>query len=459
MKRLRSALLTLLVRHPEQEEIFLRRFDSFFAPELAGENEFTEEQIKQVWKDIEQRAREPLDDRQPVPSLTKPVHVRPAPATSRFNLWHAFLLALLVALGITLYLSLRHQPAPLVTGEASTTNPETVVRQETTVQNKAFAVGTIEAPQPLPIKRQWKDAAYLAGLLSIPGLFYGFFLWLSLRLAPERPPSWNPRAPRHFPLGKIGGEPAPHLDDATLDHLADSLGYFQSEQSGRKLDVRASVKAAGMRYGLPTLVFHKRKQLRTVYILEDALAEALAWNPTSQELAEGLSLRGINVVYGKFFGSPSQFKTADGQSMFLEDMEVYRNDYLLLVFSDGKSLHRRSDGFVLETLSRWPMVAWMELREPRFWDESAALVRSYQIPVYTASQTGLLSAMERFLTERGTENDGLTGTSAWRGLPANVGSNLDAHVERVLGDALPWAQACAMATSDRRPRRCVASPV
>ena len=77
------------------------------------------------------------------------------------------------------------------------------------------------------------------------------------------------------------------------DQLADSMGYFQSQQRGKALDVPASIEATLRQGGLPALKFYKRKQIRSLLVLEDAFAEANAWNPLAGELAEGLQRRGV----------------------------------------------------------------------------------------------------------------------------------------------------------------------
>ncbi|HEX8089866.1 MAG TPA: hypothetical protein VF762_13485, partial [Blastocatellia bacterium] len=302
----------------------------------------------------------------------------------------------------------------------------------------------IEPPKSLSIPRGWEDTAALAGFFSAPFLLYGIYCWLNRKSDPDKPPKWDQEGPRHLPLSKLGGAPSPHLDDATLDQIADSLGYFKSEMVSKVLDVRASIEAAARNAGLPSPVFRKRKQLRTVYVLEDSFAEALAWNHTPQELAEGLSIRGINVVYAKFYGTPRSFHTDDVRPHWLEDLEDNRRDCLILLFSDGNGVRYRRDYFTLEMLSRWPMVAWMELREPRSWDESTAVIARFNIPIYPATGPGLLQAMDRFLTERGQEQNCSHSFANRRGVPPNVGDDLYRYVEQLLGDALTWAQACAM---------------
>ncbi len=78
---------------------------------------------------------------------------------------------------------------------------------------------------------------------------------------------------RPFRLGSLGGKATPWLDAATLDRLADALGYFQSAQPSTILDVPASIKATTSKGGMPSLVFQRRPQLRRVLILEDTLAQ------------------------------------------------------------------------------------------------------------------------------------------------------------------------------------------
>ncbi len=84
--------------------------------------------------------------------------------------------------------------------------------------------------------------------------------------------------------------------------------------------------------------------------------------------------------------------------------------------SDGKGLRHRRDGFVLEALSRWPFVAWMDLRESRAWDASTALVARFGLPVYPASREGLLKVMGRFVAERSPQEDSSGGREGWRGV-------------------------------------------
>jgi hypothetical protein len=284
----------------------------------------------------------------------------------------------------------------------------------------------------------------VATFLLLVIVLYSLYLWRSRRIPQDQAPAWAPNGPRTFRAGAIGGPPAPWLDAEALDRLADALGYFQSEEASTRLNVTASIEATGQQGGIPSLVFRPRKQLRRVLILADALAQATAWNPVARELAAGLAQRGVPVIFGTWQGSLYQFRTPEGTLIQLDDLEDARHGYVVLLFSDSKSLHPQRDTFVLEALTRWPMVAWMELREPRSWDESTALVARHGLPIYPATRQGLLQAMGRFLTERGARDDTVAQSAAWHGLPTYGGTDLEGYLEYLLGDALPWAQACPM---------------
>lgn len=299
-------------------------------------------------------------------------------------------------------------------------------------------------PIPNPAQDEWKTYGIMVAILFLLLLIYGIWLWRSRRLPKDNPPIWHSDKPRLFSVGKVGGKPQPRLSPAVLDQLADSIGYFYNEQTGKQIDTKQSIIVT-LQSLIPTLIFSPRKQVCTVVILEDALAKPLAWNPIAQELATGLMQRRITVLYGSFYGSPQQFHTAQGISYDLTKLPYESEAYILLIFSDGKSLRYHRDALILDTLSQWDQVAWMELREKRAWDESTTLPAHFGLPIYPASVDGLLQAIGNFLSEYGSrQNELIEAALQARGLPVQIGDNLAAYVEILLGDALPWAQSCAM---------------
>jgi hypothetical protein len=449
--RLRGVLVALLAQNPDEETLIRQRFDSFFDCDLNADSSFTAADLESALAELMEASAEPQKDKSPSeiteapPRYEPPVDVWTPRRKPRFSRRQKqFLLALisaLVLLGACAYWTYPSWRGWLTPSEQGATGVGTTTRGTTTAQEQFSLTANADPPRQLPSEGSWWDYAGV-GILTAALLLLAVLLYrLLAHREPDEGPAFDPEAPQHFRRGDIGGRPVPRLDDETLSQLADSLGFFRSELPGKRLDVVASVKTL-IKTGLPSFVYHKRKSLRTVLVMEDAFAEPLAWTTVPQELAEGLAKRGVPVVYGMFRGIPSTFYV-EGHTLWLDDLDNNRRDYLLLLFSDGKGISRR-DELTLEALSRWPMAAWMELRERRFWDESTVRVARHGIPVYPATAGGLLQVTTRFLTERGTQKSGTDESSEWLGVPAFVGEGLAGHVEMLLGDALLWAQSCAM---------------
>jgi len=298
-------------------------------------------------------------------------------------------------------------------------------------------------PIPNPAQEEWKKYAGILGLLFLILLAYGVWLWRSRQFPKETPPDWDRNKPRLFSMGKVGGKPQPRLSHTVLDQLADSIDYFYNEQTSKRLNIKQSIRES-MQNFVPTLIFQPRKQIRTVVILEDALAKPLTWNPIAQELAKGLRERRITVLSGKFYGSPQQVCTTEGIDYDLKTLSYESNNNLLLIFSDGKSLRYWRDRASFALLSEWEQVAWMELREIRAWDESATLPTRFGLPVYPATADGLIQAIGGFLTESRWQNYFSDAAQHASGLPIQIEPDFAVYLKTLLGDALPWAQCCAM---------------
>jgi outer membrane protein OmpA-like peptidoglycan-associated protein len=301
---------------------------------------------------------------------------------------------------------------------------------------------------PNPAQEEWKTYAGIAVVLLLILLAYLVRLWRSRQFPKETSPVWDSdkNKPRLFAMGNVGGKPQPRLSHTILDQLADSIDYFYSEQTSKRLDLKRSIRES-LQHLVPTLIFPPRKQVRTVVILEDALAKPLTWNPIAQELANGLGERSITVLYGLFYGSPQQFYSTEGTCYNLKVLSYESDNYLLLIFSDGKSFRYQRDRAILAALSEWEQVAWMDLREVRAWDESAALPARFDLPVYPATANGLVQAIGGFLSESRRQNDFTEVAQYAPGLPVQIGDDFDdfvAYIRALLGDALLWAQCCAM---------------
>ncbi|MCP4405284.1 MAG: hypothetical protein GY801_49290, partial [bacterium] len=101
-----------------------------------------------------------------------------------------------------------------------------------------FDAGKLFYQPPVPLYSGY----FAVGLLSV-GIVYGFAIWRSRKIPEDRAPPCDSEKDRRFFLGRIGGSAQPRLDNETLNHLADSMGYFQSRQAGTVLNVPASIQA------------------------------------------------------------------------------------------------------------------------------------------------------------------------------------------------------------------------
>ena len=331
-------------------------------------------------------------------------------------------------------------------------------------------------PQERPNTRRYRDVPYVADIRSVPLpqslpgwqryatlsggillLFLGYlgYLYFNRRIRRPDPPDWDREGPWRFSLAGVGGEPAPILDRDTLGEAADAVSYFESARPARTLDVPATLRATLAAGGLPVLRFHKARRIRTVLILRDAHAEGgfdAGWNRAAQELAAGIERHGVPVIQGIFRGAPERFRTTDGNVQYLEDLEDERGAFIVLIFSDAR---RIEPSHIWRDLRQWPQCAWLDYREPALWRADHPAHR-YGLPLYSADGPGIRAALGRFLSERGADSPYVsipcatdarkyqTGEPTAAGLDLSLAPSLALSLAFSLGDALAWAEACAV---------------
>lgn len=430
LERLRGVLVALLAKNPEQEELLLRRFESFFESDLSISAELLSADMTTVLAEATGERTTAAPDKESASNVANVADERKPWRTRRYvkPIIVSVMLTLLIPPSYILIKILFSQPNPSPVGVTSTPVPT--------------ATPPVTAP---PVQWGWfLVLANFALVVSLIAAAYLLFRWLSrTSLFRRRRPLFDPTAPRHFNLGVIGERPPPEfLDPAALDYLAGLVGYGPSGKMSASLDARASVDIAARSGGLPTLVYCKQQLIQTIYVVEDAGAKPSVWNSIARELAEGLALRGVPVVYGKFYGALERFETDDGATYWLDELETLNPNYPVMVFSDSRDVSH-AWAAALRALARRPMLAWMELRERRFWDDKTELVARHGIPVYPATGEGTLQAFSRFQTAQTLITNYPTDKRAQHHMPA-FGGDVAFQVEWLLGDALPWAQACAM---------------
>jgi hypothetical protein len=433
--KLGAVLEALLTKNPEERKRFRKCFDSFFTSQLPDNSQKDQGIIDLVTKrDSQGSGLRPKDY---VRYLDYIVLVIFAFAALAF-------LPELKKFGSGLASIVRITPGPAIPGASP---QPTLTGQLVESPNQP---GRKEAdPSAL-----WPFLKKLAIGLGIVAVGYGLVRMLNLsrkysvgRTAPviRRSRFSADDGPRVFSLSAIGGEPIRLLSENAFDQMASAIRYAVNEQPTAKLDINRSVTASAHRGGLLALVYQRSKTVRNINIIVDAYSEPLLWNRVPQELAAGLSRQGVIVASGKFFGKPDRFRMEDGASIWVEDLEEMRDSSMLFIFSDGKHLDYRRDRYVLELFRKFRALAWFDLREPQFWDDSASLINRFRLPFFQANEKGIIEAMDYFLDENGEkQKEREYGNRVWRSAPAFVSGDLDSDLEQLLGDALPWAQVCSV---------------
>lgn len=428
LERLRGVLLALLVKSPEQEELFIQQFDSFFD---SGLNIDVTAELQHVPRPSTPPSKRVIAGDRPASAYDSEGDLQGTQHQADRRPLNTKRYAWLIAVGVLLIVSIT---AFLIILNRPRSQPGVLPTPTPIITPTRTRGPEIELPKDIPASSKYALLAY----------FLVLTYFLLRRLFAEKRPPIAPAGPRHFNPSIVGGDPLPLLESAVLEHCAGIVGYRPSEKISRSLDMRASVDVTARSGGLPTLIYRKQKLIKTVFILEDSSAESLAWNRVPRELQEGLRLRGVPVVYGRFFNSLERFETTDRIGYWLDELEAESHGHPVMIFSDCRRASRARDAAALQVLARMPTLAWMELREPRFWDENTELIARHGIPVYPATSRGILDALSRLQTEQNLRSAYPPGSLTWPRWPTLGGGDLPFKVERLLGEALPWAQACAM---------------
>lgn len=291
----------------------------------------------------------------------------------------------------------------------------------------------------------WQRPALYAALAGLALALLLVRRWRRGRVPQDAPAAADPDQPGRFRFGTVGGPPPARLDHAAAAAIAEALGHYRSDLPSRRLDTDASIRATLAGPGLSALRFRHRQLVQGLLILEDEDTRARAWNPIAAELARVMPTLGIPVRHGRWRGSPLTFRDAEGRPRVLEDLEGEAPALILLLFTDGRHLDQARRRPLLEALAHWPAVAWLDPREPRSREgahppagqDADPFPGRLEVPVYPATPAGILDAVRLYRGERRADPQPATP-------PPRPGLPLPAALERHLGDALDWAQDCAL---------------
>jgi len=452
MSRLEHVLCALFARSPEQVERFHRAFRQFFVvSDVAIDPAIVDEWTAA----LRAEAAEPVTTPPvPVPVRQQRVKVRRSRTGRDFHGRWLYLLLLIPVLSVIVLLSVQQdspitdiQQPPVVSEPAITTPAPTTTSSPQPTSSPSMRlynhVPQITAVETTPLPRPpslWPWLAAAALLLLMASLGFALHLRRLQRAPPDIAPPIDEKAAVFFSRSRIGGSVPARMTPAEMAAMADAMGYFNSDQPDRRLDIDASIHATLRQGGIADCRFLRRQSIRSLLILQDERAEAVAWNSIAAELAAGMAHHGVPVSFGHYRGDPSHFVTAEGESLYLEDLEDQRQGTLLLLFSDGLQFHRLSVQRILEQLAHWPMVAWLDLRLPQFQREGVNLATKLALPRYDATASGILAALGCFLAESGSSR---MSRRAAPPLPSRSDVALARWLEMQLGTALLWLADCS----------------
>ncbi len=326
------------------------------------------------------------------------------------------------------------------------TTPRTLTPDEVRQRKAMFWVPTLTVEPGKPV---WTGQLPLA--LAIISLAAGCGLWLALRrrrwLPEPAPPPAVKGPPRAF-LEPPDLEGARLLPPKQREDLVWGIGRFTAEESTRKLDVPATVKATARAAGLPELHFERARYHREVWLWIDEAAGVPEILQLAAEVEMALAAHGLPVERATFRGVPDRLTTAAGKVFAPREIDERRGAALVAILTDGRRLarwtaggRRRAVDAVLRDLGHWPRLAFADFSGGV--TGLAPLLRRHGIELVDPGQ---LAAFLGGGDAAGSPETGATGRleTAWAAACALAPGSIDEATALALRSRLglppaPWA--------------------
>jgi hypothetical protein len=316
------------------------------------------------------------------------------------------------------------------------------------------------------------DAA-LAALALVGFCLLSWRAWVLLRAPPGEPsklstePDWEPIAPQAdrsmFRVGSVGGKPPDFLPPRIGIEIAEMLGYRLGDPDPRRVDVRRTLSAHARGGDLAQFIAQRRRELPTILLLRDRLADALQWNTLPAEFEKVVHARGIgveNIAFaGSFFSARNGRTKPRPEAIEIERLVTQPGWTVTVVFAEAHRLGRNDILFLLELAENGPLV-FLDLRDHRLWDRRHVQLREAGVTVVEATAEGLREALARvFAPDRAnprafaedTQTDGeedIEEDIEEEDIDEQEGIEADKVEEDVLDslgqDARLWATDCAL---------------
>jgi len=241
-------------------------------------------------------------------------------------------------------------------------------------------------------------------------------------LAQTQPPFVSLQA---FKPEHMGHSLPPYWQTQTLQTLEHYLRQFIESPSNL---LSPQVSSSISNTSKPTLVIE-----RQICIIEACSLATTVWRPLARELTKRLRQRQLPVQFLQCRDVPDH--------RLLNAWHNQPEQVLILVFGDSQRIRTRQQQQAVKTLQHWPQLLWFELRDPRAWDVHTWMLLQFGLRVYPAQTNSIVQACHDLLSQRPLR---YTSQQLHALKHRRQQARLPARVERILGDALPWVQACAM---------------
>lgn len=266
-----------------------------------------------------------------------------------------------------------------------------------------------------------------AALFCIVALVYYFRY---PRLRPRLQDPWSDDDASYYDPTKIGCQFRQSLDKKTLESISAVLAQFKAQGVNQDLHVGKTVTATARQFGVPTLVYEGAAFIKPIYVLVDRQTDTFRWNHLAQQLRDALRGAGFEVRYGHFSGTPDYMVMDDGRHMVWQDFMAKRSEVVFMftnargfksalaqgevgaekqsgltksaidtTFSDQRNAHSVYNTTTENTIdwqqpARWPRLFMVNPdieQHGHFYDSASGLGRVYAVP---CTQSGIMQVAQ-----------------------------------------------------------------
>ncbi|HND53632.1 MAG TPA: hypothetical protein PLV92_14585, partial [Pirellulaceae bacterium] len=251
--------------------------------------------------------------------------------------------------------------------------------------------------RPLERSRAWLGWLVFGFVIALAGYAHWRAVRHSLTIKLDPVPIPPPDPPgRGFSFAKIGGPRRVVVEKKRSRRIADMLGHVAGLDLARTLDLTATIGRTCRSGGWPELAWERRKFTRRVLILEDARIETERKSSAIDDLLAGLRETGVEVEQLWFRRGIRKLVDSRGVEQRLRDLHAARNEYVVLVHTDGSGLTRESERQSLTALAEWPAVAIIDARGSEALASSSDPLAEVTLPKFAADEAGLTRAFRSF---------------------------------------------------------------